>query len=169
LHLVHELEPSLPVIVRTYDDSDLEKLQAAGAAEVVPEIIEGSLMLASHALVLLGVPLNRVVRRIRDARDSRYQMLRGFFHGADDEIGDHADASHVRLHSVTIPEKGAAVGQALGSLDIAALGVEVTAMRRRGIRSIDPGPEAVLAAGDTLVLRGTASALELAEQALLGC
>ena len=54
--------PQVPVIVRTQDDHDLERLQAAGATEVVPETIEGSLMLASHALALVGVPMRRVIR-----------------------------------------------------------------------------------------------------------
>ena len=54
LHNIHELEPTLPVIVRTVDDADLEKLLAAGATEVIPEIVEGSLMLASHTLVRDG-------------------------------------------------------------------------------------------------------------------
>ena len=54
--------PHVPVIIRTRDDHDLERLQAAGAAEVVPEAIEGSLMLASHALALVGVPMRRVIR-----------------------------------------------------------------------------------------------------------
>src|SRR5574343_940150 len=37
--------PQVPVVIRTQDDQDLERFQAAGAAEVVPESIEGSLML----------------------------------------------------------------------------------------------------------------------------
>jgi len=167
LRVAHEIQPLLPVVVRTLDDSDLEVLQAAGATEVVPEIIEGSLMLASHALVLLGVPLPRVVRRIREARDSRYQMLRGFFHGADDDAKDFSDAQQVRLHSVTLPDNSAAIGQSLGDLDLAQWGVEVTAIRRRGIRGIDPGPEAVLSRGDAVVLRGDAAALMDAEEALV--
>ena len=69
LHHVQELRPELPVIVRTVDDSEIDKLMDAGATEVVPEVLEGSLMLASHSLLLLGVPLNRVLKRIRD--DSR--------------------------------------------------------------------------------------------------
>ncbi|KAM9994343.1 hypothetical protein ACTFIZ_007556 [Dictyostelium cf. discoideum] len=77
-HHVHELERSLAVVVRTVDDADIEKLQKTGAAEVVPEIIEGSLMLASHALVLMGVPMRRVVRRVQQARDARYSLLRGY-------------------------------------------------------------------------------------------
>ena len=59
---VQELRPGLPVVVRTVDDTDIDQLKEAGAAEVVAEIMEGSLMLASTALMLLGVPLNRVLR-----------------------------------------------------------------------------------------------------------
>ncbi|HEX7383179.1 MAG TPA: cation:proton antiporter, partial [Burkholderiaceae bacterium] len=88
LHLVREHAPALPVIVRTIDDADLERLQAAGATEVVPEAIEGSLMLASHALALVGVPMRRVIRVVRDQRDARYRLLRGYFHGADDDTAD---------------------------------------------------------------------------------
>jgi CPA2 family monovalent cation:H+ antiporter-2 len=32
--------PQVPVVVRTQDDLHLDKLQAAGATEVVPEAIE---------------------------------------------------------------------------------------------------------------------------------
>jgi len=62
LNLVHEHAPRVPVIVRTIDDSDLERLREAGAAEVVPEAVEGSLMLAAQALALVGVPMQRVIR-----------------------------------------------------------------------------------------------------------
>ena len=76
--------PQVPVIVRTQDDHSLERLQEAGATEVVPEAIEGSLMLASHALALVGVPMRRVLRIVQDQRDARYNLLRGYFRGADD-------------------------------------------------------------------------------------
>jgi CPA2 family monovalent cation:H+ antiporter-2 len=166
IHFAHELNPRLPIIVRTADDADLDKLQRAGATEVVPEIFEGSLMLGSHALVLLGVPLARVVKRVRAARDSRYRLLRGYFHGADD-AAEFDDEAHVRLHSVAIEADAAAVGRRLGDLGLAAVGAEVTAVRRRGIRGADPSEDLVLQAGDVLVLRGLPEALELAEQRLL--
>ncbi len=57
LHHAQQLRHELPVIVRTVDDADLDRLTQAGATEVVPELLEGSLMLASHLLLLLGVPL----------------------------------------------------------------------------------------------------------------
>jgi CPA2 family monovalent cation:H+ antiporter-2 len=163
LHFAHQLSPTLPVIVRTQDDADLDRLLKAGATEVVPEVFEGSLMLGSHALVLLGVPLSRVVRRVQKARDSRYRFLRGYFHGADDRVDFDDDDAHARLHSVAIEEGTAAVGRSLGALGLAELGTEVTAVRRRGIRGADPTPELLLQAGDVLVLRGPQEALELAE------
>jgi CPA2 family monovalent cation:H+ antiporter-2 len=163
LHFAHELSPTLPVIVRTQDDADLDRLLKAGATEVVPEVFEGSLMLGSHALVLLGVPLSRVVRRVQRARDSRYRFLRGYFHGADDRVDFADEDTHARLHSVAVVGDAAAVGRSLAELDLSGLGAEVTAVRRRGIRGADPGPDLVLQAGDVLVLRGPQEALELAE------
>ncbi|MSQ59681.1 MAG: hypothetical protein EXR36_08575 [Betaproteobacteria bacterium] len=86
LSITHAVRPEMPVIIRTRDGTDIERLKQAGAAEVVPEIMEGSLMLASHALMLIGVPFNRVLRRIRSTREQQYSLFRGFFRGASDEI-----------------------------------------------------------------------------------
>lgn len=165
LRHVQELEPALPVIIRTVDDSELDVLQRAGATEVVPEIIEGSLMLASHALVLLGVPMRRVVRGVQEARDARYSLLRGYFHGRDDD-DDMVERDSVRLQSVSLRPDSSSVGRRLGDLGLEQIGVEVTAVRRRGIRAFDPEPDTVLEPGDILVLRGAPEALEAAEQRL---
>jgi CPA2 family monovalent cation:H+ antiporter-2 len=161
LHFAHELAPALPVIVRSHDDVDLDKLRAAGATEVVPELLEGSLMLASHALVMLGVPLRRVVHRVQRAREERYASMRGFFHGA----GDADDPEHmfVRLHSVTLGPDAAAVGKPLGGLE---LGAEIS-MIRRGKNRIEPVPDMTLEEGDVVVLRGTGEAVARAEARLL--
>ncbi len=167
LHHVSQLAPQVPVIVRTHDDNDLDKLLKAGATEVVPEIIEGSLMLASHALLLLGVPINRVVRQVRETREARYGLLRGFFHGADDMGHDALDQESVRLHSINLPAGAAAVGRTLGEIDLAEVMVEVTSLRRHDMRGRTPNLDTLLQTGDTLVLRGTAEALALAEQRLL--
>ena len=164
---VQELNPRVPVVVRTQDDADLDRLLAAGATEVVPEIFEGSLMLGSHALVLLGVPLARVIRRVRDARDSRYRLLRGYFHGADDTGSGIEEPLQPRMHSVPLEAGSAAVGQALGSLGLEEAGAEVTAVRRHGIIGDNPGPELILQAGDVIVLRGPVESLQKAEQVLL--
>jgi CPA2 family monovalent cation:H+ antiporter-2 len=167
LRHAHELKPNLSVVVRTQDDHDLDKLMKAGATEVVPEVFEGSLMLGSHALVLLGVPVARVVRRVREARNQRYRLLRGYFHGIGDDDGSPEDESHERLHSVPIDAGAAAVGKRLADLDLATIGADVTAVRRRGIRGADPSPEMRLQVGDVVVLRGVPEAIELAEERLL--
>ncbi|MGN6390360.1 MAG: monovalent cation:proton antiporter-2 (CPA2) family protein [Burkholderiaceae bacterium] len=165
LHFAHELAPALPVIVRSYDDTDLDKLQGAGATEVVPEAIEGSLMLASHALIMLGVPLRRVVHRIQQARGERYASLRGYFHGASD-VGDDAEHLHVRLHSVPLEEGASAVGRTLGELALGETGAAVTMLRRGKVR-IDADDATVLQVGDIVVLRGSAEAVARAEVRLL--
>jgi CPA2 family monovalent cation:H+ antiporter-2 len=166
LHVVQAHAPKVPVIVRTLDDADLEKLQAAGATEVVPEAIEGSLMLASHALALVGVPMRRVIRVVQDQRDARYGLLRGYFHGADDDTVD--DLHTARLLSITLPAAGACVGHALGDQALHAIGVTVASLRRASGVITQPDDALVLAAGDTLVLAGLPEPLALAESKLLG-
>jgi CPA2 family monovalent cation:H+ antiporter-2 len=165
LHFAHELAPSLPVIVRSHDDTDLDKLREAGAAEVVPEAIEGSLMLASHALVMLGVPLRRVVHRVQAARDERYASLRGYFHGASD-VPEDAEHLHVRLHSVTLGDGARAIGKSISGLRLHEVGAEVTIVRRGKIR-IEVKPDTVLQEGDIVVLRGTTEGVARAEERLL--
>lgn len=164
LHYIHELEPTLPVIVRTVDDADLERLLAAGATEVIPEIVEGSLMLASHMLVLMGVPMRRVVRRVEELRDARYSLLRGYFHGTDDAGEDGHE--QVRLQSVPVDARADAVGRTLAELGLAELGVEVTAIRRHGIRGVEPDPTTKLRENDIVVLRGLPEQLAEAEERL---
>jgi CPA2 family monovalent cation:H+ antiporter-2 len=85
LALAKEHAPHVPVVVRTQDDHDLAKFQAAGASEVVPETIEGSLMLATHALALVGVPMKRVIRMVQSQRLQRYELLRDFDPGEKGE------------------------------------------------------------------------------------
>ncbi len=157
--------PQVPVIVRTQDDKDLEKLQAAGAAEVVPEAIEGSLMLASHALALIGVPMRRVIRIVQDQRDARYNLLRGYFHGADDSTVDEHE--HERLASLTLPVGAVCVGKTVGHLALNGLGVRVVSLRRTGAAALVLDDQTVLASGDTLVMSGKAEALALAENRIL--
>ena len=165
LHLVQSHSPQVPVVVRTIDDSDLERLRAAGATEVVPEAIEGSLMLASHALVLVGVPMRRVIRLTRDARDARYGLLRGFFHGADDDTVE--EINQARLMSVTLPTASHHAGLALGLLALQSIGVTVVSVRRANGAVLQAAEQLLLGAGDTLVLSGLPEALALAEERLL--
>jgi CPA2 family monovalent cation:H+ antiporter-2 len=161
---VREVRPELPVVVRTLDDSDVAQLKAAGAAEVVAEVVEGSLMLATQTMMQLGMPLTRVLRRLRDVRQERYTSLGGFFPGVTDQESD-ADAPILR--TILIGPDAASVGKTLGSLNLAVMEVQVTAVRRKGAREINPSPETRLAAGDVLVLLGTQGRLARAEIRIL--
>ncbi len=165
LQHVREHAAKVPVVVRTIDDTDLEKLRAAGATEVVPEAIEGSLMLASHALALVGVPMRRVIRLTRDARDARYSLLRGYFHGADDDTVE--ELNQARLLSVSLPTAAPSLGSRLGDLALHAVGVHVVSLRRGNGRVVAADEDLRLAAGDTLVLSGLPETLALAEEKLL--
>ena len=165
LSLVRDHAPRVPVIVRTIDDSDIERLRAAGATEVVPEAIEGSLMLAAHALALVGVPMRRVIRLTRDARDARYGLLRGYFHGSDDDTVE--ELQQARLTSVTLPAAAACLGRPLADQALHAVGVAVVSVRQASGRVVAADDSLVLAGGDTLVLSGLPEALALAEAKLL--
>jgi CPA2 family monovalent cation:H+ antiporter-2 len=166
LHHARALRPELPVMVRTRDESRVEELRRAGASEVVPETLEAGLMIASHALMLLGVPHARLERRIQEQRASRYRLLREYFRGDTALAGDAQETSADRLRAVLLPEDSPAVGRTLGQIGFD--GVLVTALVRGGHRMLAPPLDTGLAAGDALVLFGTPDDLERAERALLG-
>jgi monovalent cation:H+ antiporter-2, CPA2 family len=158
LHVAQEAHPHLPVIVRTYDDADMDAFREAGATEVVPEVLEGSLMLASHALVLLGVPLNRVVKRIRLFREERYKMFKGYFRGVTD--ANDVNNRLMRLHSVEISRQSYARKLRLDHIDFAKYQVEIQMIRRPNmLEDIAPRGDIVLAEGDVLVLLGSSENL----------
>lgn len=167
LEHAREVNPGLPIIVRTTDDSELEKLQNAGATEVVPEILEGSLMLASHAMLLLGIPLARVLARIREVRRDRYHLMRGFFHGVSDLGTELEEPDQPRLKSVMLNDGAAAVGKTLAELNLDALEVEINTIYRQKTRMVTPKPECELELGDVVVLLGRPDALGLAEDRLI--
>ena len=162
---VRELNPGLPVVVRTLDDKDFDGLQSAGAAEVVPETLEAAMMLASHALIHAGVPINRVLRQIRRTRAARYRTLRGFFHGESDHDEHEHDNDEPRLRTVSLEAGTYAIGRTLGELALSD--VEVVAIRRQSIRTLEPSAETRFAAGDVVVLLGVPGALTVAAAKLL--
>ncbi|MDE2592601.1 MAG: cation:proton antiporter [Burkholderiales bacterium] len=167
LRQVQQHSPHVPVVVRTIDDASLDELQAAGATVVVPEAIEGSLMLASQALALVGVPIRRVFRLVQDQRAARYGLLRGYFHGADDDSVDELELQ--RLSSVTLTQDSACVGQVLGQVlsepDLSQ--VTVVSVRRAHGAVIDPRDDLPLQEGDTLVISGRPQDLSRAASLLL--
>lgn len=161
-----QFSETLPILVRTRDDSYLASLQAAGASEVVPEVLESSLMLASHALVMLGLPERRVQARIDEVRRDRYHLLHGFYHGASGNLLDQQGRPRILLHAVNLSADAHACERALAELELANLGVEVQAIRRDG-EELRTSENPVLREGDALLLAGPLDAIERAEAKLL--
>lgn len=161
-----KLSPELPILVRTRDDSYLASLQEAGASEVVPEVLESSLMLASHALVLLGLPKRRVQARIDEVRRDRYQLLHGFYHGASANLLDQQGRPRVLLHAVNLSQDAYACGRNLAELNLAGLGVELQAVRRAD-SELALDDTLLLREGDALLLAGTLESIERSEARLL--
>ena len=164
---VRTLKPDLPVVVRTFDDADVQKLRSAGAAEIVAEVIEGSLMLATQTMLLLGVPLSRVLSRLKTVRGERYELMRGFFPGATDEDDTSLDPDQPRLRSIMVDAGAASVGMTIEDLDIGTEGVFLIALRRAGVRQMEPAASTRLAVGDILILNGSPENLARAEMKIL--
>jgi len=164
---IQALNPTVPVIARAREDADIARLADAGASEIVPEALESGLMLASHTLVWVGVPLNRVVRRVRSVRDQQYGLLRGLFHGATDEP-EGMEEAQPRLRAVTLGLNAHAIGKSLADLGLKELGVQVNAVRRTASgRRLAPEEAGILEAGDVVVLLGAPERLSSAETRLL--
>ena len=155
--------PQVPVIVRTQTDRDLDKLRAAGANEVVPEGLEGALILAGHALALSGTPVRRVARLVQQQREQRYGMLRGFFPGADDDVSTDP-MEEMRLGMFTVPTSMA--GQSLGEVLNRLGGLRAISLRLPTGTPAMPDDAIVLQGGETVLLSGRPDALARAEHGL---
>ena len=167
LHVIQDTYKNIPVIVRTLDDTRMDEIRNAGASEVVPEILEGSLMLASHALVVLGVPLNRVVKRIRSFREERYKMFRGYFAGISDAEAEVTEPQ-LRLHAIEITKESHIHSWKLNQIPFAMLNVELKYLRRPNmLEDIEPRDDIVLSSGDVLVVLGVANKLNALEKYVL--
>jgi CPA2 family monovalent cation:H+ antiporter-2 len=114
----------------------------------------------------VGVPMRRVLHIVQEQRDARYNLLRGYFHGADDDGGTE-DFEQERLATVTLPSESEALGCALSQLPLGDQGVRVVSLRRSNGRVVDPASDPPLKDGDTLVLSGRPDTLAVAEELLL--
>ena len=164
---VRRLNSTLPVLVRTQDDTRVEELKRAGATEVVPETFEASLMLVSHTLLLLQVPMSRVVRTVGDIRAHRYSMLRSIVRRDSALPIDESHSYREELKSVVLPPGSWAVGRSLADVRAAGADVIFTGVRRTGILGREPDAGMALRAGDVVVIYGLPEALEHAETVLL--
>ena len=164
---IRRLDGDVPVLVRMADDTRLEELHKAGATEVIPETLEAALMLVSHALLVLHVPMSRVVKTVGDIRRHRYSLLRSIFRSGEADLIDETHDLREELHTVVLPPGAWSIGKSIE--DVRGKGAEVsfTAVRRGGIVGRDPDEAMTLREGDVVVIYGTPDALEHAETVLL--
>jgi monovalent cation:H+ antiporter-2, CPA2 family len=167
LRSLRRLRPDVPVLVRTADDARLKELQDAGATDVVPETFEASLMLVSHVLMLLHVPVPRVLRTLSDIRNSRYAVLRNIVRRGDARPVDETSEHREELKSVVVPPGAWAVGRSLSEVRDRGVEVTFTGVRRQGILGREPADATVLHEGDIVVIYGQPKELERAESVLL--
>jgi monovalent cation:H+ antiporter-2, CPA2 family len=167
LRSIRRVRPNVPVLVRTQDDARIKELQDAGATDVVPETFEASLMLVSHVLMLLHVPVSKVVRTLGDIRNNRYAVLRNIVRRGDARPLDETHEFREELKSVVIPPGAWSVGRTLGDVRGRGVHVTFTGIRRQGILGREPAGETVLRDGDIVVIYGQPEELERAESVLL--
>lgn len=156
LQHIRALRLDVPVFVRTRNDSNLKTFQEAGATEVVPESLEASLMLASHLLLMLGVPAARILFKIRAIHADRYRIMQGFYKGYDDPtLLEEPPITRKSLHSITIPEEASIIGKPLEQLIDPSLDITIKVLTRETQRHAEPDPSMVIEAGDVIVVYGT--------------
>lgn len=156
LQHIRALRLDVPVFVRTRNDSNLKTFQEAGATEVVPESLEASLMLASHLLLMLGVPAARILFKIRAIHADRYRIMQGFYKGYDDPtLLEEPPITRKSLHSITIPEEASIIGKPLEQLIDPSLDITIKVLTRETQRHAEPDPSMVVEAGDVIVVYGT--------------
>jgi CPA2 family monovalent cation:H+ antiporter-2 len=167
IHLVKSLYPDLPVVVRTRKDNRMEELLEAGASQVVPEILEGSLMLVTQVLQLSGVPMSRILKRVRKERKGHYANMHGFFPGQTTEL-DYTKQNKLEfMHAVILTENAYAVGKSLYQLNLHQWRVNVRGLRRDNHELSEPDENIILLVGDVIVITAKPHKVARAERFLL--
>lgn len=164
---IKRVAPGVSIIVRATDDIHLEDFKKMGVAEVVPEALEASLMLISHVLHMSGVPMRRILRRVSQERENRYEFLHGFFTDGSVEQNSEPLERLEYLHAIALPESAYAIDKQIAQLNLNKQRVVITALRRDGQEIESPGDEMKLQVNDILLLKGKPRRVERAEQFLL--
>tara|TARA_R110001592_G_scaffold28381_7_gene104301 strand:- start:7141 stop:9114 length:1974 start_codon:yes stop_codon:yes gene_type:complete len=161
---VRSLSPDVPILVRTRNDDHLATLHSAGANEVVPESLEGSLMLVSQVLSLTGVPFSRIMRQVQKERKNHYNHLHGFFQGEHTDMSPEAIDRIEFAHAMLINTDSFGCGKTIESLNLNKRRVHVVALKRGDTETESPDENTVLQAQDTLIVRGKPRRVERAER-----
>ena len=154
LQAIRQQSPQVPVLVRTRDDSQSEDLKKAGATVVIPEVLESSLVIVKHALLMLGMNPAHVRQRVHEARTRGYEILNGFYPGINDFLLENEQKTY--RHAVTISKNSQANQQPIESIDYKGADVSIVEVRRDNM-VLQPQPGMILKTGDIVVLTGSNS------------
>lgn len=163
---IKQVAPEVKILIRTKDDSQLERLKELGVTEVVPETLEASLMLVSHVLSMSGVPMSRIIRRVSTERHNRYQLLQRFFTGEYLDVDEDAHERLEYLHVIALPDKAFAVNKSIAALNLAKRKVSIKSLRRQNNEIENPSAHTILLANDILILQGKPRRVERVEHYL---
>lgn len=169
---LRRLQLNFQIFVRTKDETNLHEFEQAGATEVVPEILEGSIMLASHLLFALGVPTTRIINKVMKTHSSRYEMLRHLYKGSE-EVNVLEDESGVRrsLQTIVIPEGADIINKTIDSIftdqDENTIGYRLKYLMREGKRYENLLSSTVILEQDVLIVFATPEEKVLLEQNLI--
>ncbi|MEJ2742911.1 MAG: cation:proton antiporter, partial [Gammaproteobacteria bacterium] len=155
---------TLNVLVRTRDTSNLDELMRAGVSEVIPEILEASLMLVSQVLLNCKVSSKRVETLLSETRRAHYQQLHAFYQG--DEVQSNTDYLKPKpcLHPIVIPENSYWIGQPLENIQKSLPHISVAGIKRLAQQHpMTPSETIQLEAHDTRILQGLSEHIERAE------
>lgn len=153
---LHKIE--IPIFVRSRNDTNLEALQALGATEVIPASLEASLMLASHLLAALQIPIPRIMEQLDQIRKSRYQLFHETIPGLEDVSA--IDLDYPIGYCIKLERDAYAIGRTLEELALADKDVFIAEICGSNMKKFKPEADTLLRTGDILMLYGSSSNLK---------
>ncbi|WGZ89837.1 MAG: cation:proton antiporter [Candidatus Thiocaldithrix dubininis] len=155
---------SIPILVRTRDDTHMQELEELGATDVLPETLEATVMIVERLLGRLGLSPDEMFRMVEKVRADGYQTLRSYFHGDKPKPSPKKGESFLQTYSIR--ESDYAVGKTIEELHLDRVQVNIKALRRGEIRGEHPAASMRLEALDILILEGKADHFKEVEQLL---
>ncbi|MCF6285625.1 MAG: cation:proton antiporter [Candidatus Hydrogenedentes bacterium] len=162
------LRSDIPIIVRTAFIEELEPLLACGATTVIPADFEVSIKLFAQVLTELRVPDNVIQAQIVAARAGGYGVLRGVPAAQSESLQELLEVFRMTAtQTFYISERSQAVDKTIAALDLRARsGVSIIAVVREGKPTTNPPADHILRMGDVLVMVGSHSELDAAQNCL---
>lgn len=160
LQTAKKLNPQLHCIVRTRYVSEVDNLKSYGADEVIPEEFETSLQIFKSVLSKYHVPMNIIMRQINIIRSESYKKLR-----SETELNSILNLDEILAAGLTetyyVETGNIFSDKKLEEINLRAkTNSTIIAIVREGNTISNPGPTAILRAGDTIVITGTHKAVD---------